>query len=476
MDFVPPTHTHLLCDPSAPCSALHTVFSPGSQAVLVFPGLQGLRADQEETAREDPMAHPVPLQPPDGGWGWMVVLAGFLQSALVFGVIRCFGIFFVEFMGYFGELSGRVSWVTSIGIAVLQLGGPVGSTLSTQYGARPVVMAGGFLSGLGMLLASFATCLTHLYLSIGLLSGLGWSLVFTPSLASVARYFTKRRTFAMGLAVSGAGLASFAFSPLFQVLVDTYAWRGALLIMAGVSFNLVAAGALLRPLELEGNVAAPEACWLPLQALSSLRRLRLACHGPFLIFAIAFVLVDTGYYVPYIHLVPHARELGFDEYQAAFLMSSASVADLCGRVAGGWLADRLALRLVHSLTLWTILTGLSIALVPLGRSYPLLMGLCICYGFFAGALVPLQFSGLAEIVGTVHIMEGIGLMQMIESAGSLVGAPLSGWLRDMTGDYTASFTVAGAFLLAGSLLLFTLPNYFSCPMDSTAEEDAARDP
>ncbi|XP_039356021.1 monocarboxylate transporter 13-like [Mauremys reevesii] len=413
-------------------------------------------------------AHPVP---PDGGWGWMVVLAGFLQSALVFGVIRSFGVFFMEFVGYFGELAGRVSWVTSIGIAVLQLGGPVSSALSSQYGARPVVMAGGFLSGLGMILASFASSLTHLYLSIGVLSGLGWALVFTPSVASVARYFAKRRTFATGLAVSGAGLASFAFSPLFQLLVDTYAWRGALLVVAGISFNLVAAGALLRPLEPEGEETSGG-----LPAFSSLCQPRLACHRPFLLFAAAFVLVDAGYYVPYVHLVPHARELGFDEYRAAFLLSSAAVADLCGRVAGGWLADRVAIRLVRSLTLWTILTGLSMLLLPLGQIYSLLMGLCICYGFCAGALVPLQFSGMAEIVGTGRIMEGIGLMQMMESAGSLVGAPLSGWLRDMTGDYTASFTVAGAFLLAGSLLLFALPNYFSCSMDSTIEEKTMGDP
>lgn len=49
--------------------------------------------------------------------------------------------------------------------------GPVGSALSTKFGPRPVVMAGGILAALGMLLAAFATSLTHLYLSIGLLSG-----------------------------------------------------------------------------------------------------------------------------------------------------------------------------------------------------------------------------------------------------------------------------------------------------------------
>lgn len=101
----------------------------------------------------------------------MVVLAAFFQSALVFGVLRSFGVFFVEFVAAFEEQAARVSWITSIGIAVQQFGSPVGSALSTKFGPRPVVMAGAILAALGMLLASFATSLTHLYLSIGLLSG-----------------------------------------------------------------------------------------------------------------------------------------------------------------------------------------------------------------------------------------------------------------------------------------------------------------
>ena len=145
----------------------------------------------------------------------MVVLSAFFQSALVFGVLRSFGVFFVEFVAAFEEPAARISWIASIGIAVQQFGseccawvprpsegsggcgdskrhgeeercwrrtpeisqnsfsspGPVGSALSTKFGPRPVVMTGGILAALGMLLASFATSLTHLYLSIGLLSG-----------------------------------------------------------------------------------------------------------------------------------------------------------------------------------------------------------------------------------------------------------------------------------------------------------------
>lgn len=61
-------------------------------------------------------------EPPDGGWGWMVVLSAFFQSALVFGVLRSFGVFFVEFVAAFEEQAARVSWITSIGIAMQQFG------------------------------------------------------------------------------------------------------------------------------------------------------------------------------------------------------------------------------------------------------------------------------------------------------------------------------------------------------------------
>lgn len=80
----------------------------------------------------------------------------------------------------------------------------------------------------------------------------------------------------------------------------------------------------------------------------------------------------------------------------------------------------------------------------------------------------MAFSVLPELVGTGRIYCGMGLVQMIESIGGLLGAPLSGYLRDVTGNYTASFVVAGAFLLAGSGVLLTLPHFFSCISVSTS--------
>lgn len=77
--------------------------------------------------------------------------------------------------------------------------------------------------------------------------GLGWGLVFTPMVSTVMANFTRRRALAVGLGFSSIGLSSFAFNPLFQLLVETYAWRGALLILGGISLNIMACGAVIRP-------------------------------------------------------------------------------------------------------------------------------------------------------------------------------------------------------------------------------------
>lgn len=257
--------------------------------------------------------------------------------------------------------------------------------------------------------------------------GIGGALTFSPSAALVARYFKQRRSLANSLAFSGAGVASLAFPPLFQFLVDTYSWRGALLVVAGMAFNLVACGALLRPLALPVNGASlspeRESQW---RKVASLFGLHLLSHRAFMIFSGAGVLITAGYFIPYVHLVPHARATGFDEYQAAFLMSAVALADIGGRIMAGWLADCSCLHLFHNLTLWTLLTGISLLVVPLGHSYALMLAISIGFGFLASAIIPLKFSSLVEIVGTGQIMGAIGLIHLMESLGALAGPPLSG--------------------------------------------------
>lgn len=410
-----------------------------------------------------------PGGPPDGGWGWVLVGAFFMCNSLIYGLMRVFGIFFVEFVQYFEESAQAISWISSIGVAAQQFFSPLGAALGNAFGARVVVMTGGFLAGLGLVLASQATSLLHLYLTMGVISGLGWSLVFSPMMATVMAHFSRRRTLALGISLSSIGLSAFAFNPLFQLLKEMYTWRGALLISGGLSFNIIACGALVRPkthaetakrTDSESKKAQPL-----LQRVSSYLALSVLRERPYITYVIAVSLINAGYFVPYFHLVAHSRQVGFSEYQAAFVQSAAGATDILGRITSGWFSDLGYFRLIHLLTFWVAITGLSILLLPvssLAASYPALIVVSLVYGFCSGALTSLVFSVLPQLVGVPRVMGAIGLLQMIESGAGLLGTPFSGYLRDITGDYLASLVVAGSFLILGSLTLVTLPHFFSC--------------
>lgn len=254
--------------------------------------------------------------------------------------------------------------------------------------------------------------------------------------ATVMGHFTRRRALALGLGFSSIGLSSFAFNPLFQLLVETYAWRGALLILGGLSLNIVPCGALVfpKPRSKEPPAAVAAADTRPswaagLRRISSYLELPLLCERPYLTYTLAVNFMNVGYFVPYFHLVAHSRQVGFSEYQAAFVMSAAGAADIVGRVVSGWFSDLGRFRTIHLLSLWTLLAGVFVMLLPVSSllgSYPALLLTGLLYGFSAGALSSLVFAVVPMVVGVERVMGALGLLQLLESCAGLLGTPLSG--------------------------------------------------
>ncbi len=78
--------------------------------------------------------------------------------------------------------------------------------------------------------------------------GLSVAVIDSPVLSLVGTYFQRRRFLATGVVFAGSSLGTLVFPPLFTVLVDTYAIRGAMLIVGGMWLNTLAIGALIRPL------------------------------------------------------------------------------------------------------------------------------------------------------------------------------------------------------------------------------------
>ncbi|XP_016078563.1 PREDICTED: monocarboxylate transporter 3 [Miniopterus natalensis] len=200
--------------------------------------------------------------PPDGGWGWAVLGACFVVTGFAYGFPKAVSVFFRALMRDFGAGYSDTAWVSSIMLAMLYGTGPVSSILVARFGCRPVMLVGGLLASAGMVLASFATRLLELYLTAGVLTGLGLALNFQPSLVMLGLYFDRRRPLANGLAAAGSpvvgvkgGVPRLSLPPRFLTpgyLVDAlknyeiiFYLAGSEVVLAGV-FMAVATHCCLR--------------------------------------------------------------------------------------------------------------------------------------------------------------------------------------------------------------------------------------
>ncbi|XP_078136060.1 monocarboxylate transporter 12-B-like, partial [Sander vitreus] len=195
--------------------------------------------------------------PPDGGWGWVIVGCCFMVTVCTRAVTRCISIFFVEFQAYFGADYSATAWIHSLVDCTTMLCAPLGSLVGNRWSCRVSVMLGGLLSSAGLLLSSFSSSLEILYLTMGVLTGVGFALCYTPAIAMVGCYFERRKALAYGIAMSGSGIGTFVLAPAVQLLIERYSWRGALLILSGVVANLCVCGALLRPITVRQGEEEP---------------------------------------------------------------------------------------------------------------------------------------------------------------------------------------------------------------------------
>lgn len=179
-----------------------------------------------------------------------MALAFFQVEVCTYGTIKSLGVFLEDLMEDFQETNSRVSWVVSICVFVFTFTAPLSTWLSKRFGHRPVVMTGGFLISLGTISSAFANSITQMYVTIGLVSGLGYCLTFLPTITLLAQYFSRRRALVTSCASSGECVAMFSFAPALSSLKRYVGWRYCLVLLGVFQSSVIVCGLVLRPLVL----------------------------------------------------------------------------------------------------------------------------------------------------------------------------------------------------------------------------------
>ncbi|KAF9081734.1 hypothetical protein BGX23_000513 [Mortierella sp. AD031] len=355
----------------------------------------------------------------DKGWrAWSVVLASVLIQTFAFAPTEfIFGVFVQEYSHRFPTAtSSSIALIGTIGSSTTFLVGFLSGTFSDRWGYRVTAMAGSLIMTAALCLASFSTQLWHLYLSQGILFGIGASLVYFSSIAAPTHWFEKKRGLAMGIAASGSGLGGFFLAPLTQFLIDRF----------GVQWAL-------RSLGIYSLVVWKEAG----------QRFRLPGYAKELPFAIlvAFqLLLSMAYLTPIYFMELYSTHIGISKHMGAVINGWFNGASFVARIVSGLLADLVAtdvLLLVCScsstlaiLVLWTF-----------SKSFPMYLFFAIVYGIsFSGittvtpVIVANQY-GPGQVSGVLGIVYGFSCMALI--AGSFI----SGHILEMTGPNRSYFPV-----------------------------------
>ena len=370
----------------------------------------------------------------DGPHGWRVVAVAFTAMFTTFGIAYSFGAFLLPVSADLDAGRGATSAVFSLTtLAFFGLGGLSGPAVD-RVGPRRVVLVGAAALGLGLLLTSRATSLWQAYLGHGLGVGLAVACCYVPLVAVVGGWFERRRTVAVGVAVSGIGLGTLVGAPAAAALIEAVGWRDAYLVLgAGGVVVLLGCAVLVRPAPLVvGAVAVP--------LLPRLRtRAYLTLYG-------AGLLLSVALFVPFVHLPSYAESRGASAVAAAALVGVIGAASVVGRLALGAVAGRAGVLPTYS-GCFLLMAG-SFALWLGDPSYARLVVFAVLLGVGYGGFVALGPPLVAEIFGVQGLGGLLGVLYTSAAVGSSFGPPLAGVLiGDGSGYRTAvvcALVVAGA--------------------------------
>ncbi|NWS09939.1 MOT1 protein, partial [Pachyramphus minor] len=430
-----------------------------------------------------PVGGPMGYTPPEGGWGWAVVVGAFISIGFSYAFPKSITVFFKEIEVIFNASSSKVSWISSIMLAVMYAGGPISSILVNKYGSRPIMIVGGCLSGCGLIAASFCNTVEELYFCVGVIGGLGLAFNLNPALTMIGKYFFKRRPLANGLAMAGSPVFLSTLAPINQMFFGIFGWRGSFLILGGLLLNCCVAGSLMRPIGpkpdqnkeaqqeagkagkkddgdtstdlIDGKGKKEKSSFF--QTINKFLDLSLFAHRGFLLYLSGNVIMFFGLFAPLVFLSNYAKSKKIPSESAAFLLSILAFVDMVARPSMGLVANTkwIRPRVQYFFAISVIYNGVCHLLLPMSTSYA---GFCIYAGFFGfafGWLSSVLFETLMDLVGAQRFSSAVGLVTIVECCPVLLGPPVLGRvLNDMYGDYKYTYWACGVVLIIAGIYLF----------------------
>ncbi|KAG8444663.1 hypothetical protein GDO86_009722 [Hymenochirus boettgeri] len=407
---------------------------------------------------------PKEFEPPEGGWGWIVMLAAMWCNGSVFGIQNACGVLFVSLIEVFGstedtELRFKTAWVNSLSMGMIFFCSPVVSVFTDIFGCRKTAVVGAAVGIVGLLSSSFVSSLEPLYFTYGILFACGCSFAYQPSLVILGHYFKKRLGLVNGIVTAGSSLFTVSLPFVLRFMLDQIGLFNTLRVLCILMFVLFLAGFTYKPLvpprsnlkfEQNGKFRCPSA--------TKIFNFSIFKSKSYCIWAFGIPAALFGYFVPYVHLMNHVREILGKDVKEEVLLLCIGVTSLVGRLIFGRLADYIpGVKKVYLQVVSFFFIGLMSMMIPVCHSFGGLIAVCLFMGLFDGCFICIMAPIAFELVGPENVSQAIGFLLGFMSIPMTVGPPIAGFLRDRLGSYDVAFYLAGIPPIIGGFILCLIP-------------------
>ena len=443
----------------------------------------------------------------DSCLAWLVCMGAFITLAGVIGIDNSFGIVIDVIITQFDSSTSRVSWIQSTHSTFMFLFAFISSVVLKKCGLRVIILNGTLICCTSYIVCAFFKNYVVLIIFYGIAGGVGSGLLFTAGNIACFKYFKTYETLASGIAMSGTGFGMIMISLACSFAVINFGYIGYFITLSIISSlsSLFALFAFeLRSDNQDTNeeqmdrVVNPSLTSLPslrsksvparnrsYESLDSvsfkdesvsmkkceqqanfqeatmkkvvllMKDKRLFCY------CLVHVLFELAYYVPVNFLPEMMKDNGTSKQQANTIISLIGIFILVSK----WIVA-LILRyfkpnpiLLSSITM--TLLGACYVLYPLCSTYKCYVAVTLIYGISISSIDMLIPFIILNLFDAKRLDEGFGLIMLTKALFPLWGSPISGALRDWTGNYDLAFYTAGCALFIGgfiNVMIYFLPS------------------
>jgi OFA family oxalate/formate antiporter-like MFS transporter len=370
----------------------------------------------------------------------------------------------------FGGDNAAASLTFSLLLAVLSLVSGIGGKLTTIFSTRAVIMSGGVILGVGFALASLATAENPwvLWLTYGVLGGIGMGFIYSPTIACVQKWFPDKKGLVTGFIVSALGFGGVVFTPVIEYFIVLFGGQGvgesSTFLVLGCIFLVVCTtgGFFMKnpPLAAHaesGSAASADGSKAVAPRLGQeMSPTQMFRQPAYYLITIIFVLACMGGLMMIGFAKPIAVAKGLTE-TATIGVLLISVFNSAGRLVWGMLSDKFGR--INIIMIILIGNGVLSLLVSKadGNWIFLIIGLI---GFFYGGLLSNFPSLTADLFGPKHMAANYGFVLLGFGAGAVIASQIAGYYKnlaatDITLMYPA-FTIAAVCAAVGLVLLLIL--------------------